>query len=115
MHELSIALSIVDGALEELRRQNAIEATVLFLRVGRLCGVDKESLLFSYDIATQNTPLARSRLMIEDVEIRIFCANCQAERPTRSFPLMRCTECDSPAERVLQGQELELRAMEVVR
>jgi hydrogenase nickel incorporation protein HypA/HybF len=114
MHELSIALSIVDGALEELQRQGAAEAAAVHLRVGRLSGVDKDALLFSYGVACQDTALASSHLVIEDVDVVILCPECSAERPTRSFPVLTCAECGAMAERVVHGQELEITAMEVV-
>ena len=114
MHELSIALSIVDGALEELQRQGAAEATAVHLRVGRLSGVDKDALLFSYGVACQDTVLATSRLVIEDVDVVVFCPECGAERPTQSFPLLTCATCGAIAERVVHGDELEITAMEVV-
>jgi len=114
MHELSIALSIVDGALEELQRQGAAEATTVHLRVGRLSGVDKDALLFSYGVACQDTVLATSRLVIEDVDVVVFCPECGAERPTQSFPLLTCATCGAIAERVVHGDELEITAMEVV-
>jgi hydrogenase nickel incorporation protein HypA/HybF len=114
MHELSIALSIVDGALEELQRQGAAEAAAVHLRVGRLSGVDKDALLFSYAVACHDTALANSRLVIQDVEVVIFCPDCGAERPTRSFPVLACLECGAVAERVVHGEELEITAMEVV-
>jgi hydrogenase nickel incorporation protein HypA/HybF len=114
MHELSIALSIVDGALEELQRQAGAKATAVHLRVGRLSGVDKDALLFSYELACQETPLAHSRLMIEDVDVVILCPVCGSERPTRSFPALRCAECGALAERVIRGQELEITGMEVI-
>ena len=114
MHELSIAICIVDGALEELRRHGAAEATAIYLRVGRLSGVDKDALLFSYGIASQETALERSRLIIEDVDVAIFCAACGAERATRSFPVLTCAECGAVSERVVHGEELEITKMEVV-
>lgn len=114
MHELSIALSVVDGALEELRARGAAEAGAIYLRVGRLSGVDKDALLFSYSIAIEETPLARSHLVIEDVEVVILCASCQAERTVRSFPGLACAECGALAERVVRGNELEIAAMELL-
>lgn len=114
MHELSIALSVVDGALEELRARGAAEAAAIYLRVGRLSGVDKEALLFSYSLAIEETPLACSRLVIEDVEVVIFCPSCQAERTVRSFPGLVCADCGAPAERLVHGDELEITAMELL-
>ncbi len=113
MHELSIALSIVDGALEEARRLGAARVETVHLRLGRLSGVDKEALLFSYGIACQETALASSRLVIEDVDVVIFCPSCAAERPTQSFPILTCGECGAVAERLVRGEELEITQMEV--
>jgi hydrogenase nickel incorporation protein HypA/HybF len=113
MHELSIALSIVDGALEELQRRGATEASAIHLRLGRLAGIDKEALQFSYGVACQETRLAGSRLVIEDVDVAIFCPVCNSERLTCSFPVVRCANCGALAERVVRGEELEIRAMEI--
>jgi hydrogenase nickel incorporation protein HypA/HybF len=114
MHELSIAVSIVDGALEELQRQGATQATAVHLRLGPLAGVDREALLFSYGVACQDTALADSRLIIEDVEVVILCPVCGAERPTHAFPVLTCSECGAFAERVVHGEELEITGMEIV-
>lgn len=113
MHELSIALSIVDGVLEELDRQKPGQVEVVHLRVGRLSGVDKDALSFSYGVACEGTPLANSHLMIEEVEVAIFCPTCAVERPTRSFPLLTCAECGAETDRVVHGEELEITAMEI--
>jgi hydrogenase nickel incorporation protein HypA/HybF len=113
MHELSIALSIVDGALDELKRHGASKATALHLRLGRLAGVDKDALLFSYKLACEETPLAASQLIIEDVDVRVFCATCNKEQPVLSFPLLQCATCGGVPDRIVQGQELEIVGMEI--
>lgn len=114
MHELSIALSIVDGVLEELDRQKSGQVDVVHLRLGRLSGVDKDALAFSYSVACEGTALVNSRLPIEEVEVAILCPTCEVERPTRSFPLLTCAECGAASDRVLHGEELEITAMEMV-
>ncbi len=114
MHELSIALSIVDGVLEELDRQKSGQVEVVHLRLGRLSGVDKDALSFSYKVACEGTVLGNSRLLIEDVEVSIFCPTCGVERATRLFPLLTCAECGAPSDHVVHGGELEITAMEMV-
>ena len=113
MHELSIALSIVDGVLEEAQRQGGAKVEAVHLRVGRLAGIDPEALLFSYKVACEDTPLARSRLVIEDIEVVVLCPQCRAERPASAFPLLNCSHCGAPGERVIHGEELEITGMEV--
>jgi hydrogenase nickel incorporation protein HypA/HybF len=113
VHELSIAICIVEGVLEELQRVGATRASAVHVRVGRLSSVDKDALQFSYDVACHETPLADSRLIIEDVEVAILCPVCHAERETRSFPVLSCVVCGTLAEQVVRGQELEITGMEV--
>ena len=53
------------------------------VRVGRMSGVDKDALLFAYQVARQDTSLESSRLEIEDVKVIIFCPAC--ERPSKPW------------------------------
>lgn len=113
MHELSIALSIIEGAEEELVRQGGGSVSSLHLRLGPLSGVVKEALLFSYELACQGTPLEGSQLIIEDVPLRIHCSRCCGERNPVSCQSLRCEDCGAPAAEVLHGAELELYALEL--
>jgi hydrogenase nickel incorporation protein HypA/HybF len=66
VHELSIALSIVEGVEEELARRAPARVGAGHLRVGALSGVSKEALLFCYDVACEGTGLQGSTLAIVD-------------------------------------------------
>ena len=66
MHELSIAISIVEMAEEEAARHGRPRILTVHLRVGSLAGVAKEALLFSYPIACEGTTLQGSLLAIEE-------------------------------------------------
>ena len=77
MHELSIAMSIVELAQEEGERRGA-RVNAVHLKLGALSGVVKEALLSSYEMACEDTPLQGSRLVFEEVPVVVFCPNCQA-------------------------------------
>jgi hydrogenase nickel incorporation protein HypA/HybF len=68
MHELSIALSIVDGVTEEAAQHGGGIVRGVHLRLGRLSGIVAEALLFAYDVACEGTALQGSELRIEEVE-----------------------------------------------
>jgi hydrogenase nickel incorporation protein HypA/HybF len=68
MHELSIAVSIVEVAEEEAARNNATRVQSVRLRLGSLAGVAKEALRFSYGIACEGTSLEGSQLLIDDTQ-----------------------------------------------
>ena len=112
MHELSIAMGIVDAALDESQRRG-VEVSAVHLRLGALSGVVKDALLFSYEVACQDTPLEGSQLFVEDVPVIVFCAQCQAERELPSVQLFACPECGAPTMDIRRGKELEVFALEV--
>jgi len=112
MHELSIAMGIVEAAMDEARQRN-VQVSAVHLRLGALSGVMKDALLFSYEVACQDTPLEGSRLLIEEIPVMVFCPQCKEKRVLESVQLFNCPECASPAGEVLQGKELEVYALEV--
>jgi hydrogenase nickel incorporation protein HypA/HybF len=112
MHELSIAMSIVDTALEESARRG-VQVSAVHLRLGGLSGVVKEALLFSYEMACQDTALQGSRLIVEDLPVIVFCPQCQQRRTLDSVQSFTCPVCNSPTNDILQGKELEVFALEV--
>ena len=112
MHELSIALSLVDLAQEEAQRQGG-RVCAVHLRLGALAGVVKEALLSSYEMACAETPLEGSRLVIQEVPVVVFCPECEALRQLSSLQDFTCTECGTPTPDIRQGKELELVALEV--
>jgi len=112
MHELSIAMGIVDAAMDEAKQRN-VQVSAVHLRLGALSGVVKDALLFSYEIACQDTPLEGSRLLIEEVPVAVFCPQCKEKRVLGSVQLFTCPVCGSPTGDVLQGKELEVFALEV--
>ncbi len=63
MHELSIVLSLIEGAEEEITRMGGGRVCAVHLRLGPLSGVVKEALLFSYDLACEGTSLEGSSLV----------------------------------------------------
>src|ERR1700757_2484097 len=79
MHELSIAMSIVEMASEEAERRG-VQVEAVHLELGALSGVVKEALLFSYEMPCNGTPLAGSRLLVKDIPIEVLCPSCRAQR-----------------------------------
>ncbi|MGA3194084.1 MAG: hydrogenase maturation nickel metallochaperone HypA [Terriglobales bacterium] len=113
MHELSIAMSIVEMAEEEAARQGG-HVSAVHLKLGALSGVVKEALLSSYEMACEGTCLAGSHLIVEEIPIVMFCAPCNAQRAISSAQWFCCPECGSPSSDIVQGKELEVVALEIL-
>jgi len=114
MHELSIAMSMIEMATDELKKNNGTRVEALYLKLGGLSGVVKDALLFSWEIACQRTPLEKARLEIEEIPVIVFCANCRENKTLSSINNFFCPVCHAPASNILQGKELEVTALEIV-
>ncbi len=113
MHELSIALSIIEGVEEEIVRRHEARVVAVHLKLGPLSGVVKDALLFSYQVACEGTPLQDSRLEIEEIPIVLYCSVCRQERPAVSIQRLCCAVCDNPSADIRRGSELEVFALEL--
>jgi hydrogenase nickel incorporation protein HypA/HybF len=112
MHELSIAMSIVDMALEEVERRD-VRIVAVHLDIGLLSGVVAGALLFSYEMACSGTALEGSRLVIKEVPIEVYCPACRAQKTLSSMQWFCCPECSTPTSEVIHGRELSITALEV--
>jgi hydrogenase nickel incorporation protein HypA/HybF len=112
MHELSIAMGIVEAATDEAQRRG-VKVSAVHLRLGALSGVVKDALLFSYEVACQDTPLQGSQLLVEDIPVIVFCTECQQTRQLDSVQLFQCPQCGTPTMDIRQGKELEVFALEI--
>lgn len=112
MHELSIAMSIVEMAEEEAQSRN-VRVSAVYLKLGMLSGVVKDALLSSYGMACDGTPLEGSRLVIEDVPVEVFCASCNMNRTLTSMQWFICPECGAATPTLVHGKELEVTALEI--
>ncbi len=113
MHELSIALSMVEMAAEEASRRGSSRVHAIHLKLGDLSGVVKEALRFSYTVACEGTPLEGSELVIEDVPVVVYCPACRAETSLASVQQFCCALCQRPTHEVVRGKELEVTALEI--
>ncbi len=107
MHELSIALSIVETLTDELHLGASARVTSVALAVGRLSGVDPAALRFAFPEASAGTALEGATLEIEEVGIAALCPRCGEQeilQPNR----LKCPVCQTPTLRLVRGRELEI-------
>ncbi len=113
MHELSIALSIVEGASEEAAKHDGAKVEAVHLRLGKLSGVVKDALLFSWEIACQGRSLENSRLEIEEMPVVVFCEKCAENQTLAAINNFVCPVCYSVVSKVVSGRELQVTALEI--
>ena len=113
MHELSIALNILDVASEEAKRHGAVRVEAVYIKLGPLSGIVKSALLSAFELAREHSSLPESRLVVEDVPIVIYCEPCQAEQRVESIQELVCPVCRTPSNHVIAGREMEITALEI--
>lgn len=112
MHELSVALSLIELVEEEALRLDG-RVSAVHLRLGALAGVEKQALHASWELACAGTGLEGSRLVIVDVAVVVYCTQCAQVQALGIAHWFCCPECGAPTPDVRQGRELELAALEV--
>jgi hydrogenase nickel incorporation protein HypA/HybF len=112
MHELSIAMSIVETCTEEAEKAGGSMVSSVELEIGTLSGVIPEALEFSWDVAIKDTPLEKAKLVINLIQASVRCLDCGNEFVLHD-PFSPCPSCGGFARDILQGQELKIRALTV--
>jgi hydrogenase nickel incorporation protein HypA/HybF len=113
MHELSIALSILDIATQEAKRRGCLRISAIHVQLGPLAGVVKEALLSAFDLAREVSSAADARLVIDETPIVVYCKRCAAEQPIASIQDFCCPKCGTYSAHVVSGRELDIVALEI--
>lgn len=113
MHELSIVSSIVDTVIESLAAYPGARVKEVRLRVGALAAVVEDSLQFCYGIATDDTPLAGSALIVKILPVIMHCETCAADVELPGLLSFRCPRCGELVSDLRQGRELEIESIEI--
>lgn len=112
MHELSLAIELVQTAEAAARAAEAGRVTAVVLKVGALSGVAEDALRFAFDVAAAGTLLTGARLDVIPVPVTVRCGRCgDVELP--GVQLFRCPRCDAPTADVRDGRGLEIESLEV--
>ncbi|MCF7922330.1 MAG: hydrogenase maturation nickel metallochaperone HypA [Candidatus Marinimicrobia bacterium] len=112
MHEMSIAMNIINIACKEAEKDGASSISKIELDVGKLSGVMIDSLNFCYDAVCKGTMAENSTLSINEIPALARCKNCQHSFEIDAFMAL-CPMCESYEIDILQGRELKLKAVSV--
>jgi len=113
MHELSIALDIIDFVQREVAQRQLHGLSIIGVRIGALSAVDPESLEFGFTAACQGTPMEGVQLVVEWIPAQIKCETCGHEN-TVDQPEFICSRCNSANVRIELGYELDVAYLETI-
>lgn len=110
MHELSIALSIVELAEGEAKKANASLISKVEVEIGTMAGIDADALLFAWDSVTQGTIAQQSALVINSIQAEARCLECGKDFPVENF-FVQCPDCGNYRYQFTKGKELRISSL----
>ncbi len=112
MHELAVTESILNIALKYANQANAARVSDLHLVIGRLSSIVDDSVQFYWEILTEGTICAGSKLHFKRVPAQIICLQCGNEY-LLDAELEPCPVCGSAKVKVASGDQFFLDSIEV--
>ena len=113
MHELSIMESLLEQVEKEVARSGHQGRVLqLDLVVGRLSGVNADSIRFAFELLSPDTLLEKSELRIDEPKAVCCCGDCGARREIDELVAV-CPVCQSGQISFEGGQELLLQSIEL--
>jgi hydrogenase nickel incorporation protein HypA/HybF len=113
MHELSIVDALIEQVRSEVDRSgHSGRVTRLELAIGRLSGVNADSVRFAFQMLSPGTLLESAALGITEPRAVSRCADC-GDRVEIDELAARCPNCGSCNVVIEGGQELLLQTIEL--
>lgn len=120
MHEMSLAMNVIDLAEEHCRKQDCRKQesqpvrriTALWLEVGALSCATPETIRYCFEIASRETLAEGASLHIHKPAGEAWCLDCEATVPLE-IQGAPCPNCAGFNLKLTQGDELRIKEIEV--
>jgi hydrogenase nickel incorporation protein HypA/HybF len=112
MHELSIAMSVVELVLGEVSVAETDLVTEVEIEVGAFSGVDSEALEFALSLAVKDTILAQTFFRIMLMEGEGYCKTCKKKFMMPEI-FTRCPDCNGHTDLIISGDQLRVASLTI--
>jgi hydrogenase nickel incorporation protein HypA/HybF len=113
MHELSIVEALIDQVQQELDRAGQRGRVLrLDVSIGRLSGVNPDSIRFAFGLLTPGTVLDRAEMSIKEPKPVCRCRVCNAEVEIDDL-VMQCPQCAADEITIEGGRDMMLQSIEI--
>jgi len=113
MHEVSIAVSLLEIIEKKCREEGYPSVESLKIRVGKASGILPEAMKFAFEVAKQDTVARNAKLVIDLIPVQGICKDCAGHFECESPYILECPFCNSSLFQVISGYEMELVEIEV--
>mgnify|MGYP001257691015 CR=1 FL=1 len=112
MHEMSLAENIIQLIEDASLEQQFTQVITVWLEIGQLACVEKESLRFYFDVVTQDSIAWQAKLEIIEIAGQALCNQCNQEISITAYH-EACPHCGSYELQVTRGDEMRIKELEV--
>ena len=108
MHELSIAMNIVEIVEEQVGKKDNSPISEMELDIGAASGVVIEALRFALEEAVKSSILDNTRIIINEIPAKSKCLSCTHEFVPEDI-ITPCPRCGYLYADVISGKEMQIR------
>jgi hydrogenase nickel incorporation protein HypA/HybF len=112
MHELSIAIGIVELAEKEAHKAGGNTIEDIELVIGKISGIELEALEFVWPSAVKDTMLENSVMKIISIAGLAKCVDCNHEFKIEHL-YDSCPKCNSYFKDIIEGKEMYLKSISI--
>ena len=114
MHEVSIALGMVDELIKIARNNDATKINSVKLKIGKMSGIVTDSLIFAFDaIKLEHSLLSDASIVIEEIPTVYDCGDCNASFEIDDTYFPSCSNCNSLNVKLISGEEQHIENVEL--
>jgi hydrogenase nickel incorporation protein HypA/HybF len=112
MHELSIAVEIIEIVEKSARKSGAENVDTIELEIGELSGIEIEALKMALDISVKNTIADGAEINIHTVKAEAHCIDCGKDSAVDDL-FSVCPTCGSFRMDIIKGKEMKIKSITV--
>lgn len=118
MHEMSLVVNLLDIIRQEMEKHDTARLLKVTLRCGALANVVPEALALAFEVQSQGTVFASTRLELQEEPLLLRCGGCGGEfsppGASRVAIFSACPSCgEEVGHAVLAGKELYIDHLEL--
>lgn len=113
MHEVSLALSLLDIIERKCREEGFQKIESVRVRVGKASSVQPEAFSFAFEAVKKDTLAHKAKFLIDLIPLGGTCSACGNRFETEEAYILECPSCGAASLQITQGYELEIVEMEV--
>lgn len=112
MHEVGVAQSILEIAIETAKKNGAEKINNIAVNIGKMSAIDEASLRFAFDAVKADTIARESTLEYNEIPLTGKCEECGTTSDLDGYFVL-CPVCNSGKVKLLTGNELEIAYIDV--